>query len=208
MPTSGSASTPNAHLEPLSSPHLYQQLLRLVYRFLFLLVSEGRGLISTAWLYREQYGILRLWRLVDNRDAYTHHEDLRHSLRVLQKILASEKLAPLLYAAPLDGRLFAPIDLDNYLLSNYHLLRAFWYLVYYRENPKAPPRRVNYNALDVEELGSVYESLLDYHPRIDFSGGVSRFAPTSGSERKGTGPYYTPTSLVEELLRSALDPVI
>ena len=41
-----------------------------------------------------------------------------------------------------------------------------WHLVYYQER-SAPPRRVNYAALDVEELGSVYESLLEFHPAMD-----------------------------------------
>ncbi|MCR4440431.1 MAG: hypothetical protein QHJ34_14870 [bacterium] len=46
---------------------LYRQLLRLVYRFLFLLVSEDRGLISSDPLYCEHYGVARLRQLVDRR---------------------------------------------------------------------------------------------------------------------------------------------
>jgi hypothetical protein len=212
---------------PLSPGEFYHQLLRLVYRLLFLLVSEDRGLISTKALYREHYGVARLRRLVDRRSAYSEHDDIWCSLRVLWKVLSDEKLAAFLGAPPLNGELFEPLDLDDYTITNRDFLEAFWHLAYYRESPSAPPRRVNYAALDVEELGSVYESLLDYHPQILAKGegrmangegegangewrianGV-RFDLVFGSERKSTGSYYTPPELVAELVRSALDPVI
>uniref|UniRef100_A0A7V2F6G7 site-specific DNA-methyltransferase (adenine-specific) n=1 Tax=Rhodothermus marinus TaxID=29549 RepID=A0A7V2F6G7_RHOMR len=192
----------------LSPEELYRQLLRLVYRFLFLLVSEDRGLISTNPIYREHYGVGRLRRFLDRRSAYTDHDDLWCSLKVLWKVLANEQLASMLGAAPLNGELFETLDLDDYTISNRDLLEAFWHLAYYRERESQPWRRVNYAALDVEELGSVYESLLDYHPQIDTSGSVPRFELAYGSERKSTGSYYTPPELVQELIRSALEPVL
>jgi hypothetical protein len=186
----------------------YRQLLRLVYRFLFLLVSEERGLISASPLYRDHYGVGRLRQLLERRSAFTEHEDLWCSLRVLWRVLSQEELAQLLGAAPLNGDLFAPLDLDSCSLSNRDLLQAFWHLAYYQESPTSPPRRVNYAALDVEELGSVYESLLDYQPQVVTSQGVPRFELGYGSERKSTGSYYTPPELVAELVRSALEPVL
>jgi hypothetical protein len=186
----------------------YRQLLRLVYRFLFLLVSEERGLISASPLYRDHYGVGRLRQLLERRSAFTEHEDLWCSLRVLWRVLSQEELAQLLGAAPLNGDLFAPLDLDSCSLSNRDLLQAFWHLAYYQESPTSPPRRVNYAALDVEELGSVYESLLDYQPQVVTSQGVPRFELGYGSERKSTGSYYTPPELVAELVRSVLEPVL
>jgi type I restriction-modification system DNA methylase subunit len=193
------------HLTPAE---LYRELLRIVYRFLFLLVSEERGLVSADPIYREHYGIARLRRLVESRAAYTHHDDIWQSLRVLWKVLSSEELAEIFNAAPLNGELFAPLVLDGYSISNRALLEAFWNLAWYQESSSGPPRRVNYAALDVEELGSVYESLLEYHPQVDASGGAPRFELAPGSERRETGSYYTPPELVAELIHSALDPVI
>jgi hypothetical protein len=46
--------------ERISVEDLYRQLLRLVYRFLFLLVSEDRGLLSPDPIYREHYSLTRL----------------------------------------------------------------------------------------------------------------------------------------------------
>jgi hypothetical protein len=192
----------------LSGDDLYRQLLRIVYRFLFLLVSEERGLISHDAAYREHYGVARLRRLVDARPAYTRDDDLWQSLRVLWKVLADDQLAAFLGVAPLNGELFDAVDLDACTITNHELLNAFWRLSWYREGT-APPRKVNYAALDVEELGSVYESLLEFHPRIeDAGGGRLEFRLLAGSQRKTTGSYYTPPELVNELIQSALEPVI
>ncbi|WP_333448601.1 Eco57I restriction-modification methylase domain-containing protein [Microcoleus sp. D3_18_C4] len=69
-------------------------------------------------------------------------------------------------------------------------------------------RRVNYGALDVEELGSVYESLLDFHPQFLRRDGIHQFVLIGGTDRKTTGSYYTPPGLVGLLIKSALEPVI
>ncbi len=97
----------------LTPEEFYRQLLRLVYRFLFLLVSEERGLISSDPLYCEHYGVVRLRRLIEYRNAYTDHDDLWCSLCVLWNVLSDERLTAMLGAAPLNGELFAPIVFDH-----------------------------------------------------------------------------------------------
>ncbi|MEJ5241175.1 MAG: DNA methyltransferase [Anaerolineales bacterium] len=210
LPLSSSPALPLSSSQPLNFSRsqgltLYKQLLRLIYRFLFLLVAEERGLMGQNPLYLEHYGIGRLRRLCEKRSAYTEDSDLWLGLRALWEIFRDEKLATLLGVPPLNGELFAHQDLDDALITNRDLLTAFWHLAFY----DSPPRRVNYAALDTEELGSVYESLLDYHPVITFDGrGMPHFELAPGSERKSTGSYYTPPQLVSELVRSALEPVI
>ena len=68
-------------------------------------------------------------------------------------------------------------------------------------------RPVDYRNLGAEELGSVYESLLELHPVLNAEAGTFELTTASGHERKTTGSYYTPTSLITCLLDSALDPV-
>ncbi|MBA2848699.1 N-6 DNA methylase [Thermosulfuriphilus ammonigenes] len=209
--------------ERLSSPDdsynalaFYRDLLRLIYRFLFLLVAEDRGLLSDDPLYREHYSVSRFRRLVENRSFYTEHEDLWLSLRVLWKLLSDatpkaggRPLASYLGLSPLNGELFSPLFLDECLIRNRELLSALWWLLNYRESGADLPHRINYAALDVEELGSVYESLLDYQPTVTKKEGqVLTFELNPGTERKSTGSYYTPAPLVAELIRSALEPVI
>lgn len=189
----------------------YQQLLRLIYRFLFLMVSEERGLISDNELYRQHYSITRVRNLAGTAAAYNEFEDLWASLRATFSLFTDESAGALLQVPPLNGDLFDPsrtATLNPLSLSNRDLLHAMWDLSMYREKDKAPWRRINYAALDVEELGSVYESLLEFQPVFSESEGKPTFDLLTGTERKSTGSYYTPPELVNELIQSALVPVI
>jgi hypothetical protein len=114
-------------------------------------------------------------------------------------------MASVLGLPVLNGDLFAAQALDAFAITNRDLLDGLWRLTWYQESPTSPPRRVNYAALDVEELGSVYESLLEFYPSVDVDyAGRTTFRLLTGSERKTTGSYYTPP----ELVKSALEPVI
>ena len=72
--------------------------------------------------------------------------------------------------------------------------------------------RVNWRDMETEELGSVYESLLELIPLVNLEtrdfGFTVGDAANRGSERKTTGSYYTPDSLVQLLLTTTLDPVL
>ena len=76
--------------------------------------------------------------------------------------------------------------------------------------------RVNYRDMGTEELGSVYESLLELQPVVDVNATPWAFSflgdgngeKVKGSARKLSGSYYTPPSLVNELIKSALEPVL
>jgi hypothetical protein len=67
---------------------------------------------------------------------------------------------------------------------------------------------VDYRNLGSEELGSVYESLLELNPTMELDAGVFSLSTVAGNQRKTSGSYYTPDSLVQCLLDSALDPVV
>ena len=85
------------------------------------------------------------------------------------------------------------------------------------ESCNGRPAADQYADLSVEEIGAIYESLLDYTPRIITETDIINertYAANSflldprGSDRKSTGSYYTNPSLVQELIKSALVPVI
>lgn len=195
----------------LSAYEFYQQLLRLIYRFLFLMVAEERNLLTASPVYRDYYSIKRLRRLSTDRRAYTDHSDLWLGLQTIFRLFQDEKLARELDLPPLNSALFdssGTSALNGSHLANHDLLSAVSRLSQYRESPAATLRPVNYAALDVEELGSVYESLLEYHPVFTGDGGRIAFGFAAGTERKSTGSYYTPRELVEELVESALVPVV
>ena len=195
----------------LTPKDFYTQLLRLIYRLIFLMVSEERALITDNPIYHKHYSISRLRRLAETPSAFNDHHDLWHALNTIFNLFQDERLGSILNLPPLNGELFNPTktqDLLNLYLKNRDLLNAIWHISMYKESDKAPWRRINYSALDVEELGSVYESLLDFEPIFENSQSNPEFKLESGTERKSTGSYYTPKELVNELIKSAFIPVI
>ena len=213
----------------------YRQLLRLVYRLLFLMVAEERRLIfpegggfdERAAVYQRYYSVAALRDRCEHYFAGDEHYDLWLGLMQTFRIFRSRQEAQPLGLAPLDSELFgagACSDLEGAACSNSALLRAMLNLSTFRDDgdgggrrrgrracSRAVRRRVNYAALDVEELGSVYEALLERQPRIEppvSAGGYPTFDFVTGSERKETGSYYTPPDLVRELIGSALVPVM
>ena len=192
----------------LDSLVYYRQLLRLIYRLLFLMVSEERNLLGTSAIYRDYYSISRLRKLAEaSLTAEDRHDDLWIGLKTTFCLFSDETLSQKLEISPLNGELFgssAMPDLKNTQLDNASLLSVIRCLSLYDEEKIR--RRVNYAALDVEELGSVYESLLDFHPTVNDQ--AIEFDLVAGTERKSTGSYYTRPELVQELIKSALVPVM
>ncbi|GIV88243.1 MAG: hypothetical protein KatS3mg055_0761 [Chloroflexus sp.] len=193
---------------PTDALSFYRDLLRFIYRLLFLFVADARGLMGGSDLYRNYYSVSRLIARSINHDAADDGFDLWHSLRALWYALRTEDIAPALGLPPLNGALFAELPFDGQRLPNTTVLAVINALTWYRPTPADRPRRVNYASLDTEELGSVYESLLDYHPQLDDNGQCLSFTFTTGSERKTTGSYYTPPELVQELVERTLVPLI
>ncbi|MDD1414885.1 N-6 DNA methylase [Dolichospermum sp. ST_con] len=200
----------------ITNYELYRQLLRLIYRLLFLMVAESRNLLligedpEKARIYLEYYSIERLRELAE-RPRYRREgfQDIWQGLRVTFKLFDENWRGRMLGLSPLNGDLFGSqtlTDLDDCGIDNYDLLTAIRCLSLYED--KGQIRRVNYAALDVEELGSVYESLLDFHPQIKQNQGIYEFNLVFGSDRKTTGSYYTPPQLVQQLIKTALEPVI
>lgn len=197
----------------LTTQDYYRQLLRLVYRLLFLFVAEDRDLLllpDTSAPVRQQYdayySVSRLRRLAETRRGGPH-PDLYVTLSRLFGLLRTgyEPLG----LPGLGGFLFserATLDLDAVKIANRDLLTAVSALAFTTEGKVRRP--VDYKNLGSEEFGSVYESLLELHPKMHVPSASFTLDVTAGSERKTTGSYYTDTSLIQSLLDSALEPVV
>jgi len=180
------------------------QSLTIVYRVLFLLFAESRRLVP-LWhpLYRASYSIDTLVsKAARERDV----RGLWDALRAISRLAHAGCRAGDLRVTPFNGRLFAPArtplaerrDLDDERARRALLALAT------RAAPGADGReRIAYRDLGVEQLGSVYESLLDYQPSADPVGLV----PGSGV-RKSTGTFYTPQPIAEYLVRATLGPLV
>jgi hypothetical protein len=198
----------------LDAQDYYRQLLRMVYQLIFLFVAEDRGLLFppdsdplAQERYTAYYSTQRLRHLAE-RSRGQRHSDLYHIHRLVTQSLGAAG-CPKLALPALGGFIFSPEaipDLDGAELPNRAFLDAIRALAFTVDERTLRP--VDYKNLGPEELGSVYESLLELHPRLDPRAAAFELRSASGSERKTTGSYYTPTSLIQELLDSALEPVI
>jgi hypothetical protein len=197
----GDASTSNPAVSE------FDEALVVVYRVLFLLFAEARGLVP-RWhpIYRDSYTIESLRGPV---------EMLPRPVGVWETLQAIARLAHRgcrigsLRVPPFNGRLFSPAHAplaDSVPLDDGVVRQALLALTTRRG--RGGFERIAYGDLGVEQLGGVYERLLDFDPT-----GASRAASTSGTlvrteRRKSTGAFYTPRPLTEYLVRRALAPLV
>lgn len=236
-----------AALDQESLPQmLWQESLVLVYRLLFLLKMESTADPARAF----SFAASRLWRraLSPNqalgalvRRAIDQAQDtgrmLEDGLRALFRAFCDGLCCTELRIAALGGALFGSsamptLDALTWGERGVALLldRLLW-----TTPPGRARERVHYGALDVEELGRVYEGLLDLEPgiavtemlrlrrsRLDVvlpstalrdSEAAERIAKgcfylRAGFGRKATGSYYTPHAFVRFLVRETLLPQV
>lgn len=199
----------------------YLQQLRLIYRMLFLIVTEERNLIYPETLdkdlqrkrkiYYDYYSIERLRKLagklhwVDGKKT-----DLWESLKATFALFENGTYGERLGIRPLGSGIFSPDALgvlNDCKLDNASLLRVIRSLTFF-ENDNKQQVRVNYSDLDVEEFGSVYEGLLEYDAELALIGGMPTFRFKEGTGRSSSGSHYTPEELVKPLIKHSLDYLI
>ena len=171
------------------------EALTAVYRLLFLLFAEARGLVP-SWhpIYRQGY---TLAALVARIEAGHDPRGTWAALQAIARLAHAGCSAGQLRVPPFNGRLFSPSHaplIDRIQLDDGAAASALAALTSTADGP-AGRRRVSYADLGVEELGSVYEQLLETE-----EGGRAL--------RKATGSFYTPRSITEYLVRATLSPLV
>lgn len=203
----------------LTAEVYYQHLLRLIYRLLFLMVIEERGLVfppaaapAQRDIYDRYYSLQRLRRLSEKRHlADRRQHDLWLSLNATFRLFEAHGPGQKLGLAPLAGDLFharAIGPLGRATLGNDVLLNCLRSLNLYQNPDTGQLVRVSYAALNVEEFGSVYEGLLEYQPVFLTGGSSPEFGFAQGDQRAITGSHYTPDELVQPLIKHSLDYLI
>ena len=191
---------------------LFDQALTVIYRILFLLFAESRTLVP-MWhpVYRSSYTIESL-RIQAERPG--RPTGVWEGLQAMSRLAHAGCRAGSLTVTPFNGRLFAPARAplaDTLRLDDALVARA---IVALTTHPGARGREtISFRDLGVEQLGAVYERVLDYEPR------VSRLAqrpeqPVSvelvcgRGRRKSSGTFYTPRLITDELVRQTLTPLV
>lgn len=213
----------------MDATQLNKELIHFIYRLLFLFIIEDRGLVYQIpdspdasdykqlcqWqdIYKKFYAASRLRHLSEL--AYLkqrQYSDLWQGLMDTFHLFEPDTFGEKLGIKPLGGVLFGTETLHwlkQCQVSNKDLLAAFSALNEF-EDERQQKVKINYSSLDVEEFGSVYEGILEMRPFVQPSVAASdwQFGFVGGLDRQSTSSYYTRPDLVQNLIKTTLEPVI
>ena len=196
--------------EDLSTVH--RTALILLYRILFVLYAEDRGLLPVNDRSYATYGMRKLLRddirekiaeeIIFSSNATKYYDNLATLFRMIDKGddsiglppynggLFTDTAAPILSQVRLDDATIAPVI---YALSH-------------TTGEDEEPRFVNYRDMSVQQLGSIYERLLEHQPAQDANGEIT-IRPNPYA-RKDSGSFFTPQELVDLIVDRTLKPLV
>ena len=221
---------------------IYQHSLYLLYRLLFILYAESQNLLPLYDAgYRKDYSLRELEFPLTWRDTFVNGRKYwDHVRRLFDIINGTDPDFNLELGLPrYNGGLFDPIQhdfLEKYRVGDRAFVTALRLLSQRTFN--GIPQKVDYRALGVRQLGSIYEGLLEYQPRyatekmvvvrtkngeqwqpaaavksadkvtVERRGPGQIYLATDKGERKSTGSYYTPEYVVQYMVEQTLNPLL
>ena len=187
-------------------PEIRDAALIFLYRLLFVLYAEDRGLLPVNDPRYDDYGLRRrvrddVARRTQDGDTFSAHAASYYNhLTTLFTLI--DKGDASIGLPPYNGGLFAPEAAP--LLETVRLPDAavapIIYAMSHREG-----HFVNYRDMSVQQLGSIYERLLEREPVRGADGSVS-IRPNAYA-RKDSGSFYTPQELVDLIVDRTLKPL-
>lgn len=184
----------------------FEDSLVVVYRVLFLLFAEARGLVP-VWhpVYRDRYSIDAIVTTVLSGGKY---RGVWHAIRAISRLVSAGCAAGELKVTAFNGRLFSSdqaATFDRVRIPDGVMERAVMAVSTTTEDgTRAGPVRIAYRDLDVEQLGAVYEHVLEYEPSSESAPALRR----TRDARKASGTFYTPRAVTAYLVRQTLDPLV
>ena len=193
-------------------PQVRQAALIFLYRLLFLLYAEDRNLLPVNESRYDDYGLRKrvrddiARRMMDGdvfSSAATHYYDRLMTLfRLVDQGDSSIGLPP--YNGGLFGSAAAPL-LEQARLPDAAVAPILYDLSHAREHGGSRRRFVNYRDMSVQQLGSIYERLLEREP-VRGSDGKILIRPNPYA-RKDSGSFFTPQELVDLIVDRTLKPL-
>jgi len=182
----------------------------LLYRLLFILFAEDRDLLPVRDTRYDDYGLRNKVRLdvKDRKDRNDTFSDTaaRYWSAMADLFIAIDQGDASIGLPPYNGGLFDQerhAILTNIRIPDSVMARVIDAMSFERTDDGR--KYINYRNLSVQQLGSIYERLLEFEVTLDEGEIVVRpniFA------RKGSGSYYTPDDLVQLILTETLEPLI
>jgi Eco57I restriction-modification methylase len=181
---------------------LLDQALTVVYRILFLLFAEARGLVP-MWhpVYRDRYTVDSI---VSTLLAGTRVRGVWNAVNAISRLVYNGCVAGELKVTAFNGRLFSPsatVAIERTHIDDDLMSQAVLSISSTPASRSNGRTRITYRDLDVEELGAVYEQVLEYEPR---AGQLTR----TRDLRKSSGAFYTPRALTSYVVRETLAPLL
>lgn len=182
----------------------------LLYRLLFILYAEDRDLLPVKDERYDDYGLRERVRLdigkrKDDNDIFSDTA-ARYWGAMSDLFLAIDQGDASIGLPPYNGGLF---DQErNAILTNIRIPDSVMASVIDAlsfERTDEGRKYINYRNLSVQQLGSIYERLLEYE--VAYDDDVITVQPNIFA-RKGSGSYYTPDDLVQLILTETLEPLI
>ncbi len=199
------------------APSAFDESLTLVYRVLFLLFAESRALVPVHHpLYREMY---TLTALCDDA-MRAGSSGLWDALAAITTLSRTGGTVDSLRVFPFNGHLFsarsAPsLESDRRHTSPTPRSRARdqalrdTLLALGTRTDRAGRLPLNYGDFGVEQLGAVYERVLDLDPdTIGTTHPIPAIRSNHSAARKDTGTFYTPQAIADLTIRRTLGPLV
>ena len=193
-------------------PQVRQAALIFLYRLLFVLYAEDRDLLPVNDSRYDDYGLRKrvrdeVARRMADGDTFsasaTHYYDRLMTLfRLVDQGDPSIGLPP--YNGGLFGSAAAPL-LEQVRLSDATIAPVLYDLSHAKEPGGSGRRFVNYRDMSVQQLGSIYERLLEREPVRDDDGKI--LIRPNPYARKDSGSFFTPQELVDLIVDRTLKPL-
>ena len=182
-----------------------------LYRLLFVLYAEDRGLLPVNDERYDDYGLRKPVRddiasRMAADDTYSaiatnYYDHLTTLFKLIDKGDESIGLPP--YNGGLFAAEAAPL-LETVRLADEEIAPIIYDLSH-AEDSQGVRRFVNYRDMSVQQLGSIYERLLEREPVRDDDGNIS-IRPNPYA-RKDSGSFYTSQELVDLIVERTLKPL-
>ena len=194
-----------------SLAHIREAALIFLYRLLFVLYAEDRGLLPVHDSRYDDYGLRKrvrddvARRIADGDTFSTHATSYYDHLMTLFRLI--DKGDTSIGLPPYNGGLFASGTaalLEDVRLADATIAPIIDDLSHAKD-PDQARRFVNYRDMSVQQLGSIYERLLEREPVRDENGTIA-IRPNPYA-RKDSGSFFTPQELVDLIVDRTLKPL-
>ena len=223
----GFADFEDNHLVEADFPDAYSNALTFLYRLLFVLYAESRGLLPVKShgpganrRYLNEFSLARLVERLRDRTLYTDdaftglYDEL---LRLFHLINGThQRQNESLGVTRYNGGLFNPDlhpKLESWRIGDASLANVLRQLIFAQPPTRPGPRQgqlstdeaIDYSTLEVRQLGDIYEGLLGAHFVRE---GARLELRNQNGENHRHGIFYTPDWVVQFLIRETLSPIL